>query len=154
MSERIEKPEKASKYIVSPLEVHCKFCVDERIAMINKVLHYQKWVYEQAMYPCPMCHRTDDVLFMRMPLGMVRTCAYDGFTERIEPMDVETKDYIAYLAEERTITVDEAWKILEKNKQTKPPFIPVWMPPRRRGKRAPPVPPTSKPEDQPESMNQ
>jgi predicted RNA-binding Zn-ribbon protein involved in translation (DUF1610 family) len=136
--------EKPKEYKVSPMEVHVKFCVDERVVSINNQLTYQKWVYEQSDFPCPQCGKTTDVLFMRLPLGVFRTCSWDGFTERITPTHSETGEQIAYLAEQRVISTEEAWEVMERNKSTVPPFLPPWIPPRtRRGKKPkpPPIPP-------------
>lgn len=129
---------------VTPLNKHVKYCVDERVVEIGGKLVYQKWIYEQSAFPCPMCGKTVDVLFMRLPLGVFRTCSWDGFTEMIHPRHPDTDDEIAYKAEERPINLDETWEVMERNHSTMPPFKPPWIPERRRGRKVePPIPPAS-----------
>jgi hypothetical protein len=139
-------PDKKDEYKVSPQEVHLKFCVAERVIVRNQQPIYEKWVYSLEAFPCGKCKRTEDVKFMSMPLGVYRTCDFDGFTEKVEPVNPDTKEHMAYLAETRQITVAEAWEVLERNHATK--FPPAGLPQRpRTTKRKPPKPPVEPTED-------
>lgn len=137
MSSKIEKN---VEYKVTPKEVHVKFCVFERVIVRNNQPIYEKWVFSQEDFPCGMCGKTSDVKFMSLPLGVYRTCDFDGFTEKVEPINPDTGEHNAYLAETHNISINEAWEVLARNNATK--FPPAGLPKRtRKTRRAPPKPP-------------
>jgi len=133
-----EKPKQ--EYKITPQEIHVKFCVADRVVMRNGQPVYEKWVYEQKNFPCGACNKIEDVKFMSLPLGVYRTCEFDGFTEKVDPVNADTGEELAYLDERKVITIDEAWNVLERNKSTR--FPPQGLPKRskRKNREAPKVP--------------
>jgi len=140
--EKIVKKEttsKKKKFPVSPMGVHKKNLVDERVVVLGpRRIVAEKWLYLQEDFPCGACHQTSGVLFMRGLVGVVRTCEYCGFTERVEPINPDTGEEQARLLERREISIEEAWEILRRDGRHK--FPPAGLPRIRRRRRRKPIP--------------
>ena len=111
---------KIDKHPVSPDETHVKDLVWERIIVKNGVPYYQKWFFKQEDFACGRCHVSRNTVFMALPTGVYRSCEQCGYTEGIDPVDFDTHEELAILLEEKTLSVAEAWEVVDKHKQKAP----------------------------------
>ena len=134
MSETKKTTKKKLK--VSPMFKYVKNCLDERVVWDNGIAYVERWLYLPQDFPCGGCNQTGGVRFMRCTPGVFRTCKYCNYTEEVLPRDPSTGEELARLLERQQISVNEAWKILERDMRQK--FPPAGLPsPRGRRVRAP-----------------
>lgn len=110
-------PSKKKKYKVTSQDIHVKNIVHEDLDVRNGVIIYEKWLFQQADFPCGGCQNSQDVVFMRLaPLNaVVRSCEFCGTTERVYPRHPQTNDPVAILLESNEISTEEARKVIERN---------------------------------------
>ena len=95
MSTKTDRKESKEKvYDVTPQLTHVPNIVHEMVRVIGGQPYYEKWVFRRVDFPCGMCNRSDDVVFMRTrPLNVVvRSCTFCGFTEIVLPINPDTGD--------------------------------------------------------------
>ena len=82
-------------------------------------LHRMKWLFRAQDLPCGACHRIDKVKFMVLPTGVYRSCENEGFTEKIEPIDISEMRQEAILLEDIVCTNQQALDVVKMYKQEK-----------------------------------
>jgi len=106
------------KLKVTPIDTFVKNCIHEQISITaNGEIIKELWGIYAENFPCDMCRRIDNILFVRIspPLNMVvKTCKHCGITEPMQVRDPRTNDPIAALIRTEVITVEEALKFVEK----------------------------------------
>jgi hypothetical protein len=86
----------------------------------NGKIHRMKWLFKAEDFPCgnPECRRTETIKFMVLPTGVYRSCSYEGFTEKIEPVDEGEMHCEAKLLEDIILTDnDDAVEVIKRYKQ-------------------------------------
>jgi len=130
---KVKEPTKPKTSKITPQGKFSKNLVHARIMVINGIIYLEKWGFSYLDFPCGMCKKNDDVVFMRhKPLNLVtRSCEYCGFTEIVQPINRDNNAELAYKISTRVLTLQEAWKYVEEFGQKK--FPPMGLP--KAGKR-------------------
>jgi len=128
-----KKAPKKRTYKVTPQHKHVKICIDERIVVRNGTPYYEKWAFLPEDFPCGMCGKPDDIKFMRCPTGVYHACDWCGVSQKVEPQHPNTGEDLARLIERKPISVEDAWVVVERNRQTK--FPPAGLSPLKRRRR-------------------
>jgi hypothetical protein len=104
-------------------------------------IHAMTWMFTQEDFPCGGCGRKDTIQFMVLSTGVYRSCKYDGFTERIEPVNYENGQEAILLEDKIVSSNDEALGIIKRYHQEKtyldpdaPLNLPDYKLPRKAGR--------------------
>ena len=108
------------KLKITPLDNFVKNCIHEHIDIrANGEIVREIWGFYAENFPCGMCHKTDEILFIRVspPLNMVaKTCKYCGITEPVPVRNPIDNAEIGSLIKTEAITVEEAYEFIKKYK--------------------------------------
>lgn len=80
-------------------------------------VHAMTWLFKKDSFPCGACHLSDNVQFMVLPTGVYRSCKYDGFTEKIDPINYENGQEATLLEDVICATDEEAMEIVLRYNQ-------------------------------------
>ena len=129
MTDKDEVIEKKSLKDASPMHRHLQEVIwyqlmQERTeaGIENGKVHRMKWLFTAKDFPCgnPACNRTETITFMVLPTGVYRSCSFEGFTEKIEPIDEGERHNEAQLLEDIVLGTDDndmAVAVIKRYKQ-------------------------------------
>lgn len=118
--------EKPKEYKISPDDTHVDALVWETVVVKNGTPFRQVWFFEKVYFPCGRCQLPDQIKFMSLPTGVYKSCKYCGFAEGVSTINSETGEHRAELLEEKQITIEEAWALLQRHKSV--PYAPRGLP--------------------------
>jgi len=118
--------EQKQKFEITPDEKHVDSLVWETIIMRHGQPIHQVWRFDKAYFPCGRCKRPDNIQFISLPTGAYKTCKYCGFTEDAAPINIDTKEERAEKLVDEVVSIEEAWRILQKHKSH--PYAPLSLP--------------------------
>jgi hypothetical protein len=137
------------EYPISPMHRHLKQVVWYQLAREPNpsgrndntgTLHRMKWLFKAEDFPCGACNKSETIKFMVLPTGVYRTCEWEGFTEKTDPVDVGEMHLEATLLEDIVCTNEQAIEVVKRYKQEKifagehPVFFPEYKLPTHAGK--------------------
>jgi hypothetical protein len=135
--------EKKEEYKISPMHRHLTQVVWYQLARDmspsgrddnSGTLHRLKWLFKPEDFPCGACDKIDTIKFMVLPTGVYRTCSWEGFTEKTDPVEIEGQRHMeAILLEDIICTNEQAIDVVKRYKQEKiyDPRTGVFFPPYR-----------------------
>jgi hypothetical protein len=140
-----------SEYQLSPMKKHFDKLIVKLLAReptpppnVGR-LHILTWLFKKTDFPCGACNRIDDVQFMVLSTGVYRSCKFDGFTEKVEPVNDNGQE--AILLEDKICSSDtEAMEVIKRYHQERiycdPDAslnLPEYRPPRKAGRIRKPI---------------
>lgn len=114
-----------SEIVLSPMHKHFNELIVQTLAReqmggnptaMGKV-HIMTWLFKKSNFPCGACNLSDNVQFMVLPTGVYRSCEYDGFTEKIDPINYENGQEATLLEDKICATDEEAMEVILRYNQ-------------------------------------